>query len=553
MNKPTYGELENQILAQKITIEHLKASKKQYNDLVNTTPKIFKIIELIYDENGKGIDYYYKEVNPAFEKLVGKTRTQLIGKRYKQLFEFIDRFWLDTYNKVMKAGTPITNQSPITNNGHYFEIFAWKIDTNLIAVIFKDITERKILELKRVSDKEKAEESKKLSNDFISNLSHEIRTPMNGILGFTKFLSDPNLTDIKRKHYVSIIQNSGNQLMRTMDDLLEFSKLGTKQLKVIEKEVCLNNVFFELFTVFDVKAKENKIPLYLRKGLSDKESTILTDETKLNNVLGNLLENALKFTRSGFIEFGYEKTGSDLEIYVKDTGVGIKSDRQESIFERFSKEEKESSKNIGGLGLGLWIARENTELIGGTIKLTSQKGKGTTFFVTLPYTPVLSNLGKNSSTSNLKEKGEEEEEEEEEAHKCNILIAEDEEINFLFLEILLKNEVDLHCNIIHAKNGEEAVAICQENTEIDFVLMDLKMPVMDGFEAIKLIKEFRPELPIVAQTAFSSAEDKERVFAAGFNDFLSKPISKEALSEVINKQKEQKAIHENISLKNSQT
>ena len=367
---------------------------------------------------------------------------------------------------------------------------------------------------------------------------------MNGILGFTKFLSDPNLTDIKRKHYVSIIQNSGNQLMRTMDDLLEFSKLGTKQLKVIEKEVCLNNVFFELFTVFDVKAKENKIPLYLRKGLSDKESTILTDETKLNNVLGNLLENALKFTRSGFIEFGYEKTGSDLEIYVKDTGVGIKSDRQESIFERFSKEEKESSKNIGGLGLGLWIARENTELIGGTIKLTSQKGKGTTFFVTLPYTPVLSNLGKNSSTSNLKEKGEEEEEEEEEAHKCNILIAEDEEINFLFLEILLKNEVDLHCNIIHAKNGEEAVAICQENTEIDFVLMDLKMPVMDGFEAIKLIKEFRPELPIVAQTAFSSAEDKERVFAAGFNDFLSKPISQEALSEVINKQKELKRINE---------
>ena len=174
---------------------------------------------------------------------------------------------------------------------------------------------------------------------------------MNGILGFTKFLSDPNLTDIKRKHYVSIIQNSGNQLMRTMDDLLEFSKLGTKQVKVIEKEVCLNDFLLELFTVFDVKAKENKIPLYLRKGLSDKESTILIDETKLNNVLGNLLENALKFTRNGFIEFGYKQIGSNLEIYVKDTGVGIKSDRQKSIFGRFSKEEKESSKNIGWIGL----------------------------------------------------------------------------------------------------------------------------------------------------------------------------------------------------------
>ena len=549
MNKPTYQELENQILAQKTTIEHLKERKKQYTDLLNSTPKMFKIIELIYDENGKGIDYYYRQTNPAFEKLVGKSREQLIDKRSTQCFEPLENYWLETYNKVMNTGMPVTYQNNETNNGHYFEIFAWKVGINLIAVIFEDITKRKQIELKRVSDKEKAEESKKLSNDFISNLSHEIRTPMNGVLGFTKFLSDPNLTDIKRKHYVSIIQNSGKQLMRTMDDLLEFSKLGTKQVKVIEKEVCLNDFFFELFTVFDVKAKENKIPLYLRKGLSDKESTVLIDETKLNNVLGNLLENALKFTRNGFIEFGYKKIGSNLEIYVKDTGIGIKSDRQKSIFGRFSKEEKESSKNIGGLGLGLWIARENTNLLGGEITLKSKKDKGSTFFVTLPYNPALSYLDNNSSTSNLKE----EEEEEEEAHKCNILIAEDEEINFLFLEILLKNEVDLNCSIVHAKNGEEAVAICRKKPEIDFVLMDLKMPVMDGFEAIKLIKEFRPELPIVAQTAFSSAEDKERVFAAGFNDFLSKPIGQEALREVINKQKEQKRINENIVFKNSQT
>ncbi|MDB9873793.1 response regulator [Flavobacteriaceae bacterium] len=551
MNKPTYQELENQILAQKITIEHLKESKKQYSVIVNSIPKMFKIIELIYDETGKGVDYYYRQTNPAFEIYVGKSREQLIDKRSTRRSEPLEKYWLETYNKVMNTGIPVTYQNNKTNNGHYFEIFAWKIDTKLIAVIFEDITERKLLELKRIADKEKAEESKKLSNDFISNLSHEIRTPMNGILGFTKFLSDPTLTDIKRKHYVSIIQNSGKQLMRTMDDLLEFSKLGTKQVKTIEKEICLNDFLFELFTVFDVKAKENKIPLYLRKGLSDKESTVLIDETKLSNVLGNLLENALKFTKEGFIEFGYKQIDSNLEIYVKDTGIGIKNNHQKSIFRRFSKEEKKSSKNIGGLGLGLWIARENTNLLGGEITLKSKKNIGSTFFVTLPYAPALSSLDNNSSTPNLKE--EEEEEEEKEVHKCNILIAEDEEINFLFLEILLKNEVDLHCSIIHAKNGAEAVAICRKNTEIDFVLMDLKMPIMDGFEAIKLIKEFRPELPIVAQTAFSSAEDKERVFAAGFNDFLSKPISQEALSEVINKQKKLKRINSSITFKNSQT
>ena len=542
MSKPTYQELENQILVQKTSIDSFKKKGKEYNDLVVSTPKMFKIIELIYDENGIGIDFYYREVNPAFQKLVGKTKAQLIGNRFKELFGPIDTLWMDTYNKVMKTGTPANIESFLTKEGRYFEVYVWRMNPKLIAVIFSDVTERELLEQKRITEKEKAEESKKINNDFISNLSHEIRTPMNGILGFTEFLSDPNLTDIKRKHYVSIIQNSGNQLMRTMNDLLEFSKLGTKQVKTITEEVCLNDFMLEMFTVFDVKAKENKIPLYLRKGLSDQKSTILTDKNKLNNILGNLLENALKFTKEGFIEFGYNKIGSNLELYVKDTGIGIKGDRQKSIFERFSKEEKESSKNVNGLGLGLWIAKENTELLNGEITLKSKKNKGSTFFVTLPYTPVKNNLDNSSETPSLKE-----------GHKstfeCTILVAEDEEINFLFLEILLKNEVDLNCRIIHAKDGAEAVSICQENTEIDFVLMDLKMPVMDGFEAIKLIKEFRPELPIVAQTAFSSIEDKERVFAAGFNDFLSKPISKEALNEVIKKQKNMKA----IQLKNSQT
>jgi len=545
-NKPTYQELENQILVQKTSIDSFKEKEKEYNDFVNSIPKMFKIIELIYDENGKGIDYYYRNVNPAFQKFIGKPKEELINKRSVKQFSSLDDYWLETSNKVKDTGAPVSFQNYKTNDGRYFEVFAFQINTNLIALIFSDITEREQLEQKRIAEKEKAEKNNKLNNDFISNLSHEIRTPMNGILGFTEFLNDPNLSDVKRKHYVRIIQNSGNQLMRTMNDLLEFSKLGTKQVKTIKTEVCLNDFLLELFTVFDVKAKENKIPLYLRKGLSDIKSTILIDENKLNNVLGNLLENAFKFTKSGFIEFGYKKIGSNLELYVKDTGIGIKREYQKSIFERFTKEEKESSKNVNGLGLGLWIAKENTELLNGTITLKSKKGEGSAFFVTISYLPIHENLVKNSTDSS-KEK------DRETSHKCKILIAEDEEINFLFLEILLKEEIDLECTIVHAKNGEEAVEICKKTPDIDFVLMDLKMPVLDGFEALKLIKAFRPDLPIVAQTAFSSNEDKTRVFAAGFNDFLSKPINKEALQEVIKKQKDKKAIHESKKLKNSQT
>ena len=398
-----------------------------------------------------------------------------------------------------------------------------------MAVFYADITDRKVQELTVIRDKEEAEENDRIKNDFISNLSHEIRTPMNGILGFTKFLSDPDLTDTKRKHYLSIIENSGNQLMRTMDDLLEISKLATKQVKTIEKEMSLNDLLLELFTVFDIKARDQKTSLYLKNGLSDKHSRILCDITKLYTILSNLLENALKFTPRGIIEFGYIKIGSTLDIYVKDNGIGIKKEKQETIFDRFLQEEEDVTKTLGGLGLGLSIAKENTKLIGGEITLKSKKGEGSTFFVTIPYKPVSSGLeNSNSDTKSVKEN----------EHKCTILVAEDEEINYLFIEILLKKEIDLDCNILHAKNGEEAVEISKNNADIDLILMDLKMPIMDGFEATKRIKEFRPNVPIVAQTAFSSAEDKKKVFSLGFDDFLSKPISKEALSAVINKQQE---------------
>ncbi len=378
--------------------------------------------------------------------------------------------------------------------------------------------------------KDKAEESDLLKTEFLSNMSHEIRTPMNGILGFSSFLNKQGLTEEKRKYYIKIIQNSGHQLIRILDDIIEISRLGTKQVITIDEKICLNDLLLKQFSIFDIKAKENKIPLYLKKGLSDKESTILIDATKLNKILSNLLENALKFTKEGFIELGYTLVkmhghGSQLEIYVKDTGIGIKKESVEIIFKRFSQEEKEMSQKVGGLGLGLSIAKENTELLGGSIRLESEKGKGSIFFIRIPYKPAKVVVEKKESEPKPVQK---------KVIENTILIVEDEEVNFLYLDTLLE-DFELNLKRIHAKHGKEALDICRKNSEIKFVLMDMKMPVMNGFVATKLIKEFRPKLPIIAQTAYSTYEEKEQAFLAGCDDFISKPISEQVLSEIIKK------------------
>ncbi len=374
--------------------------------------------------------------------------------------------------------------------------------------------------------KENAEESDRLKTSFIRNISHEIRTPMNGIIGFSEFLDNPDLTDSERQEYARIIINSGKQLMSIIEDILEISKLRSKQVKVNIEKTNLIVLLKALFSIFEIKAKEKNIELYLENGLPDDQNLVLIDKSKLNKIVSNLLDNAIKFTNEGYVKVYYKIENNHIIISIEDTGIGINPKDQENIFRSFSQSEKEISKNYGGLGLGLTLAKENVALIGGQIRFKSEKGKGTTFTITLPHNPIESNIIKTSTNS---------EEKSPEQEKQIVLIAEDGEVNFLFLKTVLIKMQDYDFVIHRAKNGKEAVDLCMDNSNIDLVLMDIKMPIMDGYDATKHIKKIRPELPVIAQTAYSTEEDIQKALDAGCDDFISKPVDRKILKPILKK------------------
>lgn len=374
-----------------------------------------------------------------------------------------------------------------------------------------------------IKAKEKAEESDKLKTAFLQNISHEIRTPMNGIIGFSQMLKK-NKTEEKRNHYIRIIEESCNQLLCIVNDVIDISKLQTKQARLHTSKVSINSIISDIYTQYSQKQNETGIALHMQKGLTDIEGVVYTDQIKLYQTLNNLINNAFKFTNKGHIKYGYDLKDNLLEFFVEDTGIGIDKNIQNQIFSYFRQAEVETTRRFGGTGLGLSICLGNIELLEGKIWVDSQPNKGSTFHFTIPYNPV--NTGATTHATkraDVRQKT---------LKKPNILVAEDEEFNFLFIQELLE---DMNLEIIRAADGNEAIEICTRNANIDLVLMDLKMPNLNGYEATQQIKKIRPQLPVVAQTAFFFPEDRKKAFNAGCDGFLPKPIKEKDIIDLIRK------------------
>ena len=386
--------------------------------------------------------------------------------------------------------------------------------------VIQDITDRKKNEEELIRAKVKAEESDKLKTAFLHNISHEIRTPMNAIVGFSTLLGDPEVDERSRKSYIDVIMQSSNHLLSIITDIVDISNIEANLIKTVKNEINVNKTLKYLFNQFITKTNEKQIKLVCEAGLSDPEALILTDRTKLTQILSNLINNALKFTDKGIIKIEYRLKENFLEFCVSDTGIGISPVHHERIFDRFYQVQSNVSRLYEGTGLGLAISKAYVELLGGKIWLSSEPGNGTKFFFTIPYEK------RDSTTITVYEK---------KAPdsfvfpvKKVILVAEDTESNFKLISYFLEGS---NAEVLHAINGKEAVEKCLSMGNIDLILMDIKMPVMDGYTAVKLIREKNTEIPIIAQTAY--LDDRERAIECGCSGFLSKPFDKKGLFKVL--------------------
>jgi len=546
-------------ISERVRTEQMQKVLYNISNAVNTSDNLHKLIGFIKDELGEIIDttnFYIALYNAEDDTLslpffidekdkftsvpAGKTLTKYVIQTQKSLLassQVMAEMEKSGEIEAVGADSKIWLGVPLKIESEVIGVLAVQsydnekafntADVKMLEFVSGQISlsiNRKKTEEELVEALKRAEESDKLKNAFLQNMSHEIRTPMNGILGFISLLKEPGLNSKKQSNYINIIEKSGARMLNTINDLMDISKIEAGQMDVEIEDICVNEQIKELYTFFKPDAKGKGLKLVANKPLSDSEAIIATDREKLFAILTNLVKNAIKYSIDGIIELGYTKNDKEFEFYVKDTGIGIPKEMTESVFDRFVQVDQSSTRNFEGTGLGLAISKAYVEMLGGKIWLRSKVGVGSKFCFTIPHESKVKKIAVAGEvireSVNINNES------------LTILVAEDDETIKTYLRIIIRK---ICKNVIFTGNGVETVETVRKKPDIDLVLMDIKMPEMDGYEATRKIREFNKNVTIVAQTAFSFETEREKILSAGFNDYLSKPIKREELEDIIEK------------------
>lgn len=538
--KKEIAALKETIAAREKELELLKNSRSP-EGAESETYFTLPILSRILNSNNIGIwirslqdDIFWISVQG--KEILGISGDPISWEAFKTAIPPEDRIILEkTMADIRQSGKPADIELKIARtegDGREFRSVSMNISIysspesgNLILGSIRDIS--KIEKLKRdlVRAREKFEDGEKLKNTMLANISHEIRTPMNSIIGFSELLTIGNLPIEKRYEYVKTIKNQGVRILKMIDDVIELTRIETGRITIRKSPCNIDLLLHELMTIFNqYKKSQNKEFLEIRINYPPKHGlTIYTDPGRLQQLMTNLIHNAVKFTEKGWIEIGYMPVSEQkIEFFVRDTGIGLTRDLQKNIFSPFAEEEIQGTK-LESSGLGLTISRNLIKLLGGRIWVESEPGQGSTFHFTIPFEEVPDTYHALAP----------EEEIEMPAYTWKdkvILVAEDDVVNFRFLEALLQDKA---VQILHASNGLQAVELCRTINKIDLVLMDVKMPEMDGIEATRQIRLFNKKVPIIAQTAFVQENELKQVHEAGCDDHITKPIDiKEFLEKV---------------------
>jgi len=541
------NDITDRILTEKIT----KESERKYRLLMTQMEQGMAVHEVIFDENKKVKDYRFLDVNDAYEKVTHLKKKDILGKRVLEVLPNLERHWIETFGKVATTGESIHYENYSRELDKHFDVIVFSPQENQFAVIVTDVTLRKKNEilLKEKSEelesqneeylqlneellqanqelyaaKEKAIESDQLKSSFLANLSHEIRTPMNAILGFSDLLNEAEEKE-DREHYTSIIQKSGEHLMSIINDIIDISKIETGQVEphyeTIKLKPFVENVYKSMHITLPEKSE---ISFDLICANIDEDTSVFIDEVKLRQVLINLISNAIKFTKKGKITFACsQRENKEVEFAIVDTGIGIAKKHLGVVFDRFRQIEGKGGVKNNGSGLGLSISKAYVEMMGGEISVTSEFGKGSRFICSLPCInetkkskiskQIISKIPQSLGNNEL------------------ILIAEDDDVNYFYLSRLF---VNTNFQILRANNGKEAVNLMKENPNIKLILMDIKMPEMNGYEAARRIQKENANVPIIAQTAYALTDDQHQIEKAGFQGYIRKPIKREALFDML--------------------